>query len=97
VLTEAGRALLPRARLILKEAGDIKSGISDDLGSGAGELSVGLIPTIAPLYWQASSKGFMSPFPEAQIPSMRTSRKGLSKESHRARDRARRDEPPYRR
>ncbi|MGH7851076.1 MAG: LysR family transcriptional regulator, partial [Thermodesulfobacteriota bacterium] len=25
VLTEAGRALLPRARLILKEAGDIKS------------------------------------------------------------------------
>jgi LysR family hydrogen peroxide-inducible transcriptional activator len=67
VLTEAGRALLPRARLILKEAGDIKSGISDDLGSGAGQLSVGLIPTIAPYMLPGVLKRFYESFPRAQI------------------------------
>ncbi len=67
VLTEAGRALLPRARLILKEAGDIKSGISDDLGSGSGQLSVGLIPTIAPYILPGVLKRFYESFPRAQI------------------------------
>lgn len=67
VLTEAGRALLPRARLILKEAGDIKSGISDDLGSGSGQLSVGLIPTIAPYVLPGVLKRFYESFPRAQI------------------------------
>jgi DNA-binding transcriptional LysR family regulator len=67
VLTEAGRALLPRARLILKEAGDIKTGITEDLGSGAGQLSVGLIPTIAPYILPGALKRFYESFPGAQI------------------------------
>jgi LysR family hydrogen peroxide-inducible transcriptional activator len=67
VLTEAGRALLPRARLILKEAGDIKSGITEDVGSGAGQLSVGLIPTIAPYILPGALKRFHESFPRAQI------------------------------
>ena len=67
VLTEAGRALLPRARLILKEAGDIKSGIKEDVSSGAGHLSVGLIPTIAPYILPGVLKRFYESFPMAQI------------------------------
>jgi LysR family hydrogen peroxide-inducible transcriptional activator len=67
VLTEAGRALLPRARLILKEAGDIKTGITEDLGSGTGQLSVGLIPTIAPYMLPGALKRFYESFPVAQI------------------------------
>jgi DNA-binding transcriptional LysR family regulator len=67
VLTEAGRALLPRARVILKEAGDIKTGITEDVGSGSGQLSVGLIPTIAPYILPGALKRFYEAFPRAQI------------------------------
>ncbi|HET7290488.1 MAG TPA: LysR family transcriptional regulator [Thermodesulfobacteriota bacterium] len=67
VLTEAGRALLPRARVILKEAGDIKAGIKEDVSSGAGHLSVGLIPTIAPYILPGALKRFYESFPRAQI------------------------------
>lgn len=67
VLTEAGRALLPRARLILKETGDIKAGITEDVGSGTGQLSVGLIPTIAPYILPGVLKRFYESFTRAQI------------------------------
>lgn len=67
VLTEAGRALLPRARLILKETGDIKAGIAEDISSGSGHLSVGLIPTIAPYLLPGTLKRFYESFPNAQI------------------------------
>jgi LysR family hydrogen peroxide-inducible transcriptional activator len=67
VLTEVGRALLPRARVILKEAGDIKAGIKEDVISGAGHLSVGLIPTIAPYILPGVLKRFYESFPRSQI------------------------------
>lgn len=67
VLTEAGRALLPRARVILKEAGDIKTAIKEDVSSGAGHLSVGLIPTIAPYILPGALKRFYESFPRAKI------------------------------
>ena len=67
VLTEAGRALLPRARLILNETGNIKSGITEDLDSGSGQLSVGLIPTIAPYILPGTLKRFYESFPKAHI------------------------------
>ena len=67
VLTEAGRALLPRARVILKETGDIKAGIKEDVSSGAGHLSVGLIPTIAPYILPGALKRFYESFPKARI------------------------------
>jgi LysR family hydrogen peroxide-inducible transcriptional activator len=67
VLTDAGRALLPRARLILKETGDIKAGIAEDLSSGSGYLSVGFIPTIAPYILPGALKRFYESFPRARI------------------------------
>ncbi|MCA9298271.1 MAG: LysR family transcriptional regulator [Phycisphaerales bacterium] len=47
-LTEAGRALLPRAKRILAQAQEIESGLRADLERGAGRLAVGAIPTMAP-------------------------------------------------
>jgi LysR family hydrogen peroxide-inducible transcriptional activator len=48
LLTDAGRALLPRAKRILSEALAIKTKLVDDLDAGKGRLAIGAIPTIAP-------------------------------------------------
>lgn len=48
VLTDAGRALLPRARRILAEVEDAKSSLQKELDLGVGRLAIGAIPTIAP-------------------------------------------------
>lgn len=66
-LTEAGRSLLPRARLILKEADSIKAGVLEDVHSGVGTLSVGLIPTIAPYLLPGTLKRFSDQYPKAQL------------------------------
>lgn len=47
-LTDAGRALLPRARRILRELDDTHENLRVQVESGAGVLSIGAIPTIAP-------------------------------------------------
>ncbi|MGB3364345.1 MAG: LysR family transcriptional regulator, partial [Thermodesulfobacteriota bacterium] len=66
-LTEAGKALLPRAKLILKEAGNIKSAILEDVDSGSGTLAVGLIPTIAPYLLPGSLNKYHERFPISRI------------------------------
>ncbi len=66
-LTEAGRALLPRARLVLGEAGNIKSAIVEDVAAGVGTLSAGLIPTIAPYLLPGALKRFYAGYPRARI------------------------------
>ncbi len=48
VLTDAGRALLPRARRILSEIHDAETNLSRDVDEGRGMLTVGAIPTMAP-------------------------------------------------
>ncbi|MGN6627501.1 MAG: LysR family transcriptional regulator [Tepidisphaeraceae bacterium] len=48
LLTDAGRAFLPRARRILAEVGEVTRGLRQDIDQGAGSLSIGAIPTIAP-------------------------------------------------
>ncbi len=67
VLTETGKALLPKARLILSEADNIKTGIAEEVDSGAGTLSVGIIPTIAPYMLPGSLKRFSESFPRAKM------------------------------
>lgn len=47
-LTDAGRALLPRALRILHELDDTQETLRVRVASGAGMLSIGAIPTIAP-------------------------------------------------
>jgi LysR family hydrogen peroxide-inducible transcriptional activator len=67
VLTEAGKAMLPRAKLILNEAASIKSAILEDVDSGSGTLSVGLIPTIAPYLLPGSLDRYHRNFPISRI------------------------------
>jgi len=47
-LTDEGRALVPRARRILGEVREAEMLVRSEDGEGAGRLSVGAIPTIAP-------------------------------------------------
>lgn len=47
-LTDAGRALLPRARRILSEVRDAEANLKREASAGVGTLVVGAIPTIAP-------------------------------------------------
>lgn len=67
VLTDAGKALLPKARLILSETDNIKTGITEHLDSGAGTLSVGIIPTMAPYLLPGALKRFSETFPNAKL------------------------------
>ncbi len=67
VLTETGKALLPKARLILSETDNIKTGITEEVDSGAGTLSVGIIPTISPYLLPGSLKRFSESFPQAKL------------------------------
>jgi LysR family transcriptional regulator, hydrogen peroxide-inducible genes activator len=48
ILTDAGRALLPRARRIVADTDEIERNFSKELDASASYLSVGSIPTIAP-------------------------------------------------
>lgn len=48
VLTDAGRALLPRARRILAEVRDTGENLRSEAEGGAGRLAIGAIPTVAP-------------------------------------------------
>ncbi len=48
VLTDAGRALLPRAERILGEVESARVELIDDVEAGAGRFAVGAIPTVAP-------------------------------------------------
>lgn len=67
VLTDTGNALLPRARRILHEVGEIKSEIDNKNISGNGILSIGMIPTIAPFLLPSCLKSFKSKFPNAEL------------------------------
>lgn len=67
VLTDAGNALLPRARRIIQETREVKSEIADDRSVKHGVLSVGLIPTIAPYLLPVCLNKFRKKFPEAEI------------------------------
>lgn len=67
VLTEAGTALLPRAKRIMQEALKVKADIADERSIDTGCISVGFITTIAPYLLPESLKKFKKKFPNADI------------------------------
>lgn len=67
ILTDTGNKLIPRVKKILKELEEIKSDIIENKVSDKGEISVGLIPTIAPFLLPSCLKTFRKKFPEAEI------------------------------
>ena len=66
-LTEAGRAFLPHARSVLKEVDAARSSVMAQHADVRGNVSVGVIPTIAPYLMPTYVAGFMSKFPEARM------------------------------
>lgn len=66
-LTEAGRALLPRARAILAGVREAERDLSLDLESGRGQLAIGAIPTIAPYLLPPAVRRFVKAYPHAEL------------------------------
>jgi LysR family hydrogen peroxide-inducible transcriptional activator len=66
-LTEAGRALLPRARGILAAVREAERDLSQDIESGQGILVVGAIPTIAPFLLPQPIRRFVKAYPDVEL------------------------------
>lgn len=66
-LTDAGRALLPRAQAILTAVREAERGLSEDIESGTGPLAVGAIPTIAPFLLPRAIRKFIKAHPQAEL------------------------------
>ena len=66
-LTEAGRALLPRARVILAEVQQIKRSLRQEIQDGYGQLAVGVIPTVAPYLLPGIIRRFSELYPKAEL------------------------------
>lgn len=66
-LTDAGCALLPRARRILGAVEEAESNLQVDLDEGAGRLAVGAIPTMAPYLLPRALTQLRREFPRCDI------------------------------
>lgn len=66
-LTDAGRALLPRARSILSAIEEAEANLQTDLDEGAGRLAVGAIPTMAPYVLPGALTAVRTEFPRCDI------------------------------
>jgi LysR family hydrogen peroxide-inducible transcriptional activator len=66
-LTDAGQALLPRARAILAQVRDARDNLSQDITQGRAALAIGAIPTIAPYLLPPALERLRADFPHAAI------------------------------
>lgn len=66
-LTDAGRALLPRARRILAEVEEAAAAVQVEVEEGRGRLAVGAIPTMAPYLLPPALAGLRQTFPECEL------------------------------
>src|ERR1700683_1224206 len=66
-ITDAGRALLPRARQILAHVRDTESNLKRESEGCDGTLIVGAIPTMAPYLLPPALKKLRSSHPDCQI------------------------------
>ncbi len=66
VLTDAGTALLPRARRILAELREVQQHLPDEI-TGGGTLVVGAIPTMAPYLLPDALSGFAKSRPRTRV------------------------------
>ncbi|MEM1107604.1 MAG: LysR substrate-binding domain-containing protein [Planctomycetota bacterium] len=66
-LTEAGRAMLPRARRVLGELSVTLDEVRADVELGRGHLRVGAIPTIAPFLLPPAVRRFRKATPDARL------------------------------
>ncbi|MGI4756372.1 MAG: LysR family transcriptional regulator [Janthinobacterium lividum] len=66
-LTEAGRAFLPHARLVLQNLDAARLSVAAQQADVRGSVAVGVIPTIAPYLMPAYAASFAEKFPEARM------------------------------
>ncbi len=66
VLTDAGRALLPRARRVLAEVIDAEANLAREAEEGV-RLAIGAIPTMAPYLLPAIAAGLRKHAPECEL------------------------------
>lgn len=67
VLTDAGRALLPRARRILAEVDEARIELASDVEAGEGAVAIGAIPTMAPYILPPALRRLRSKLPRCAI------------------------------
>lgn len=67
VLTEAGRALYPRARRILADVREAAEQVQEDVGAGRGLLRLGAIPTIAPYVLPPALVALRTAYPACEV------------------------------
>lgn len=65
-LTDAGRALLPRAREILGAVRDAEENLASDVMRGLGRVSIGAIPTMAPYLLPRALRALRRRMPECE-------------------------------
>jgi LysR family hydrogen peroxide-inducible transcriptional activator len=67
ILTDAGRALLPRAQRIISETDEIQRDVYQKIESSPGRLGVGAIPTIAPFLLPRAISAVKKSLPDCAI------------------------------
>lgn len=67
VPTEVGRAIIEQARIVLKEAGQLKQLASDQKDGLQGQLRIGIIPTLAPYLLPLFLSSFLKTYPAIQL------------------------------
>ena len=66
-LTEAGRAFIPHARAILEQMEAARSSVSDKNAELRGNVTVGVIPTVAPYLMPTYTAHFARKYPDARL------------------------------
>ncbi len=66
-LTEAGQALLPRARRILADVQEATTRLGDEIEKGRGSLAIGAIPTMAPFLLPDAVERFCRAWPDCRL------------------------------
>lgn len=66
-MTDAGKALLPRAKKILRDLQEARNAVDQEVDDETGQINIGIIPTMAPFLLQRSVAAFQKMHPEATI------------------------------
>jgi LysR family hydrogen peroxide-inducible transcriptional activator len=66
-LTDAGKIFIEQARVVLREQKRLKEVVSSTKGDIAGELRIGIIPTLAPYLLPLFAYAFTDTYPEVQL------------------------------
>ncbi|HEY4741544.1 MAG TPA: LysR substrate-binding domain-containing protein [Candidatus Acidoferrales bacterium] len=67
LVTEAGRAFIPRARAILEQIDEARSSVAAKNSDLRGSIAVGVIPTVAPYLMPTYTAAFAKKYPDAKL------------------------------